>query len=70
MGRVLEGCQKFVQQVKDAGGDAETMHLPAIGIVGNSHMLMQDRNSLQLADLILTWIDNHVESTKGARRKR
>jgi hypothetical protein len=65
----LEGCQKFVQQVKDAGGDAEAMHLPAIGIRGNSHMLMQDRNNLQLADLILTWIDNHVEGKKGTRRR-
>ena len=29
-------------------------------------MLMQDRNSLQLADLILNWIDGHVENRKGA----
>ena len=65
----LEGCQKFVQQVKDAGGDAETMHLPAIGIRGNSHMLMQDRNNLQLADLILAWIDNHVEARNSTRRR-
>ena len=37
--------------------DAFTGH----GIYGNSHMLMQDRNSDQLADLILAWIDEHVE---------
>jgi hypothetical protein len=36
-------------------------YLPALGIRGNSHMLMQDRNNLQLADLILRWIDRHVE---------
>jgi hypothetical protein len=36
-----------------------------MGIKGNSHMLMQDRNNLQLADLILKWIDQHVESRKG-----
>ena len=62
------GCEKFVQQVKDAGGDAEMMYLPKMGIKGNSHMLMQDRNNLQLADLILGWIDNHVEK-KPAKRK-
>ena len=61
----LEGCEKFVRSVKDAGGDAEMMHLPKMGIKGNSHMLMQDRNSLQLADLILEWIDKHVEAKKG-----
>ena len=60
----LESCNKFVKQVKDKGGDAEMMYLPKMGIKGNSHMLMQDRNNLQLADLILTWIDGHVEAKK------
>jgi hypothetical protein len=57
-----QGCQDFVKQVKAAGGDAEMMYLPEMGIKGNSHMLMQDRNSDQLADLILKWIDTHVEA--------
>ena len=60
-------CNTFVDQLKKAGGDAEMMHLPALGIKGNSHMLMQDRNSDQLADLVIGWIDRHVE---GAVRKR
>jgi hypothetical protein len=55
-------CNTFVDQLKKAGGDAEMMHLPALGIKGNSHMLMQDRNSDQLADLVIAWIDRHVES--------
>jgi hypothetical protein len=63
----FESCNKFVQQVKDKGGDAEMMYLPKMGIKGNSHMLMQDRNSNQLADLILTWIDGHVEAKKKGR---
>jgi pimeloyl-ACP methyl ester carboxylesterase len=62
-----DGCQKFVQQVKEAGGDAEMMYLPKLGIKGNSHMLMQDRNNLDLADLLLNWIDSHVESTASAK---
>jgi len=37
------------------------MYLPQMGIKGNSHMLMQDKNNLRLADLILDWIDKHVE---------
>jgi hypothetical protein len=63
-----QGCLKFVDDVKKAGGDAEMMHLPKLGIRGNSHMLMQDKNNLQLADLILKWIDDHVERKKTARR--
>jgi hypothetical protein len=46
-GAAFASCRKFVQQLKDAGGNAEMMHLPEIGITGNSHMLMQDRNNLQ-----------------------
>jgi hypothetical protein len=34
-----------------------------IGIHGNSHMLMQDKNSLQIADWLVTWIDRHVGTT-------
>jgi para-nitrobenzyl esterase len=33
---------------------------PDRGIRGNSHMLMQDKNHLQIADLILQWIDERV----------
>jgi hypothetical protein len=47
--------------VTAAGGDAQLMELPKQGIKGNSHMLMQDKNNLRLADLILAWIDQHVE---------
>jgi hypothetical protein len=61
-------CQKFVGQVTEASGDAQMMYLPKLGIKGNSHMLMQDKNSLELADLILAWIDQHVEGKNGARR--
>jgi pimeloyl-ACP methyl ester carboxylesterase len=57
----LETCNTYVGKVKAAGGDAVMMYLPKMGIKGNSHMLMQDRNSLQLADLIIEWIDKHVE---------
>lgn len=64
-----EGCQNFVQQLKKADGDAEMMYLPQLGIHGNSHMLMQDKNNLQLADLILTWIDKHVDTKKPARAR-
>ncbi len=58
----FDSCQQFVGQVKAAGGDATMMHLPKYGQFGNSHMLMQDKNSNQVADLILKWIDDHVEN--------
>jgi hypothetical protein len=61
-------CQQFVQTVKNAGGDATMMHLPDYRQLGNSHMLMQDKNNLQVADLILEWINDHVEKQKQNRK--
>ena len=57
-----------MEQVTAAGGDAKMMYLPKMGIKGNSHMMMQDKNNLQLADLILGWIDERVEG-KGGHHK-
>jgi len=59
-------CDTFIDQLKKAGGDAEMMYLPAMGIKGNSHMLMQDKNSNQLADLLMAWINRRVEAKKNA----
>lgn len=61
----FSGCQRFIQQVNAAGGDAQMMHLPELGLFGNSHVVMEDKNSLQVADLILAWIDQHVEGEHG-----
>ena len=41
---------------RKAGGNAELVALPDVGIKGNSHMLMQDKNSLEVADWLLAWI--------------
>ncbi|WP_137391168.1 alpha/beta fold hydrolase [Rhodoligotrophos defluvii] len=41
----------------EAGGQAEIIELPKQGIFGNSHMPMMDRNSDQVAELILRWLD-------------
>jgi len=60
----FDTCVQFVDQLKKAGGNVTLMHLPAMGIRGNSHMLMQDRNSDRLAELVIGWIDRHVESRK------
>jgi hypothetical protein len=50
----------MIGRIKAAGGQAEMLAPPDRGIRGNSHMIMQDRNNLQIADLILQWISAHV----------
>jgi pimeloyl-ACP methyl ester carboxylesterase len=56
------GCQTFITRVKAASGNAQMLYPPALGIHGNSHMIMQDRNNLQIADLILKWIETNVNN--------
>jgi hypothetical protein len=47
---------KFLEQVKAAGGKYDVVDLPKIGIKGNSHMIMMDKNSDQVAELIQQWL--------------
>ena len=54
-------CRDFATSIRDAGGDATFLHLPEAGIRGNTHMFMLDKNNLQVAALLLDWIDTHVE---------
>jgi hypothetical protein len=51
-----------MQQINAAGGDMTFIALPDLGIRGNSHMFMQDTNNLQVANVIIDWIRQHVES--------
>ncbi len=40
----------------EAGGSVDVINLPEIGIKGNSHMMMMDRNNMQIAQLINDWL--------------
>ncbi len=64
----FDNCQQFIARVNAAGGAAEMLHPPDLGIRGNSHMIMQDRNSLQIADLILQWIGRSAQAGGGEGR--
>ncbi len=46
----------WYQAISDAGGTADELDLPAMGSQGNSHMLMMDRNSDEVAALIEDWL--------------
>ena len=52
----FEDCQALIGRIKGAGGQAQMLNPPERGIRRNSHMIMQDKNHLQIADLILQWI--------------
>ena len=51
----------LVDRINAAGGNATMMYLPEMGIYGNSHMIMQDNNSDDIAKLVADWIKDNVE---------
>jgi pimeloyl-ACP methyl ester carboxylesterase len=54
-------CSQSVNAINAAGGSARFLYLPGLGIKGNSHMLMMDKNNLQIADLIIGWLGPATE---------
>jgi pimeloyl-ACP methyl ester carboxylesterase len=54
--RIAANPIKWAQAIAAAGGKADTFDLPKMGIKGNTHMLMMDRNSDDIAKLVNEWI--------------
>lgn len=63
----FEACQTLIGRIKAAGGQAEMLAPTDRGIRVNGHMVMQDRNSLQIADFVLQWIEERVSKGSAAR---
>jgi len=47
----------FADAVNKAGGKVEVVDLPKVGIKGNSHMIMMDKNSSEVAAFIQAWLE-------------
>ena len=56
--RVRQNVARWQDQVRAAGGGADTLDLPAAGIRGNSHMLMMDGNSDEVAARVQRWMES------------
>ena len=48
----LAMARLWVDAINKHGGDARLVHLPELGIRGNTHFLMADLNNVQIADLV------------------
>jgi pimeloyl-ACP methyl ester carboxylesterase len=57
-----KNCTESVEAIRAAGGTARFMLLPDVGIKGNDHMMMMDKNNLQIADLIIAWLSEAAPS--------
>ena len=49
-------CTTTAKAIRSAGGSAKFVLLPEVGLKGNTHMMMMDKNNLQIADLVIAWL--------------
>ncbi|MDS1032761.1 alpha/beta fold hydrolase [Porphyromonadaceae sp. NP-X] len=54
----LEMAKIWRDTVNKYGGDVTLVHLPEIGIKGNTHFPFSDLNNLEIADLMSEWLNN------------
>lgn len=52
----LAMARLWVEAINRHGGDARLVHLPEIGIRGNTHFIFSDLNNVQIADLVSTFL--------------
>lgn len=50
-------AKKWVQTINQFGGNAKVIHLPEIGIKGNTHFMFADLNNEQIANLIFEYFE-------------
>lgn len=65
----VQMANAFVDAVNRHGGDARVVHLPDLGIRGNSHFPFAEKNNLEVAGALKTWLnekglDKPAETTK------
>lgn len=54
----LEMARKWRDTVNKYGGDVTVVHLPEIGIKGNTHFPFSDLNNVEIAELLHTFLKN------------
>lgn len=53
---VLASAKQWAKIINAHGGDATIVHLPEIGIKGNTHFVMSDLNNVEIANHISDWL--------------
>ena len=55
-----EPFEAYARLLRSLGGDARSVHLPDLGILGNGQTMPVERNNEQIADLIEGWVRDHL----------
>jgi pimeloyl-ACP methyl ester carboxylesterase len=53
---VLESAKQWAELVNGSGGDVTVVHLPEVGITGNTHFIMSDLNNREVAEHLDGWL--------------
>lgn len=61
----LNACRATAKLLNEAGGNGAMLELTSEGIFGNTHLLMQDDNSADIAAEIISWITTNVDSERN-----
>ncbi len=68
--RSPSSCEQFVAEINKYGGHAEILHLPSVGLKGNTHIAFADMNNDKVAaQLDLFLARNHLNGFAGKRAK-
>jgi hypothetical protein len=54
--RFVPASQAYVAALQAEGGVADWWELPKLGVTGNGHMMMMDKNSDRIAGMIQKWM--------------
>ncbi len=62
--------QSLIDRIVEANGTAKMIDLPALGIIGNSHIMMLDKNSDEIAQLIIHWLQGNQYTLQEVHSER
>ncbi len=54
--RRLRLMRRWAEMLNERGGDVTVVHLPEVGLKGNTHFPMSDLNNVEVADLLSEWL--------------
>ena len=55
----IVSANDFVAALNKRGGRASVLHLPSVGLYGNSHFMYSDLNNIQVADQLSAFLEKH-----------
>ncbi len=57
----FKAVQKTTELINKQGGQAKVISLTKENIKGNSHLMMLDKNSSQISNIIINWLNKAVK---------